>query len=204
LLFAVPSTRAAQPQEIDTSIQKAADYLYSKQRDGTWEGEGLDILSPTGMHHGGLTAIATYALLAAGEDPTNPKLAKAIEFLKELQTTDAYVLGMRAQVWRYLPKSPETHQLIVRDTFLLVDQIKPGADARGLFSYPKTGPNLYDNSISQFGVIGLWAGVQNGADVPAKTWHATTPSTPSNASASPAAINISAPPTGLPAAPIIS
>jgi hypothetical protein len=166
----VSLVQAAQPQEIDASIQKGADYLYSRQRDGVWEADDIVIPNPTGMHQGGLTAIATYALLAAGEDPNSPKLAKAIEYLKQLQTTNAYVLGMRAQVWRYLPRSPQTHQLIARDSFLLLDQIKAGADARGLFSYPKTGANIYDHSISQFGVLGLWAGAQSGADVPPDVW----------------------------------
>jgi hypothetical protein len=172
LLFAsTASASVVLPQQIDASIKKAVDFLYSKQRDGVWEGDGVGELSPTGKTHGGLTAIATYALLAAGENPNDPKLARAIEFLKELQTTDGYVLGLRAQLWRYLPQTTATKRLIARDTELLVQSIKTAGVARGLFYYPNTPPDEYDHSISQFGVLGLWAGVQSGAEVPAGVWN---------------------------------
>jgi hypothetical protein len=164
------SARAARPQEIDASIQRAVNYLYSVQQDGTWEALGQGDLAPEGMHHGGLTAIATYALLAAGENPTDPRLAKALLFLRSLQTQSVYVLGMRAQVWTYLPKTNLTRQLIGRDAELLVRLIKRAGDARGLYYYPQTTQNVYDHSISQFGVLGLWASISNGAEVPADVW----------------------------------
>jgi hypothetical protein len=164
------SARAARPQEIDASIQRAVNYLYSVQQDGTWEALGQGDLGPDGMHHGGLTAIATYALLAAGENPSNPRLAKALLFLRGLQTQSVYVIGMRAQVWSYLPKTGMTKQLIGRDTQLLIRSIKRAGDARGLYYYPHTMQNQYDHSISQFGVLGLWAGIDNGAEVPEEVW----------------------------------
>jgi hypothetical protein len=103
LLLAIgsPTVRGADLARIDASIQRAVNYLYSVQKDGLWEiAPAKGPYAANIGHYGGLTAIATYALLAAGESPHDPKLVKAVDFLKQLQTKDAYVLGMRAQIWR--------------------------------------------------------------------------------------------------------
>src|SRR5438105_6798321 len=100
--MSVPAARlaaGATPQQVDAAVDRAVKYLYSVQADGTWEaetsgGQGANV-SPSGMHHGGLTAIAAYALLAAGEKPADARLAKALDFLKNLDTKSAYVSGVR-------------------------------------------------------------------------------------------------------------
>lgn len=170
------SSFAAMPEQIDASIRRAVEYLYSKQVEGIWEVTGelpgtAGNMDHDGMHYGGLTACATYALLAAGESPQDPRLAKAIEFLKKLQTQSAYVIGMRAQIWAHLPES-DTRQLVKRDLQVLVRQIKAEGAARGLFHYPVTRPEEYDHSISQFGVLGLWACQQQGGEIATQVWDA--------------------------------
>ena len=64
-----------------------AEWLYDQQELGTWESvaapdpkEKTWVLA--GGQWGGRTALATYALLAAGESHQDPKLGKAIEFLR--------------------------------------------------------------------------------------------------------------------------
>jgi hypothetical protein len=169
--------RPAPPEQCDASIKKAIDYLYSQQKDGLWEVKGelqgvAGNMDSNGMHYGGPTAIATYAMLAAGESAQDPKLQKAIEFLKKLQTQSAYVIGCRAQIWRYLPRTPETQQLLKRDIQLLARQIKATGEARGLFHYPITRPEEYDHSVSQFGVLGLFSCQEAGGEVATQVWDA--------------------------------
>src|SRR3954464_14924625 len=89
------AARAATPAEVDAAIAKGKQFLYSLQRpEGRWE---PDAQRKGNSHHehpkmqgsawGGFTALATYALLASGENPQDPRLAKAIEFLKGADMT---------------------------------------------------------------------------------------------------------------------
>src|SRR5690348_15833383 len=96
--------RAASPADVDKSIARAKAFLYAQQqKDGTWEIEKQGDYAPGNRHAGGLTAVATYALVAAGEDPQNPKIARAIAWLKTADIKDVYALGCRTQLWQLLP-----------------------------------------------------------------------------------------------------
>src|SRR4051794_14180052 len=103
------SARAAgpPPAEVEKSIARATAYLYSIQKNGTWEIQDQGEESATGRHRGGLTALAAYALVAAGENPQDPRLAKAIAWLKTADIVSVYALGCRAQLWNLLPPSKE-------------------------------------------------------------------------------------------------
>jgi hypothetical protein len=80
-LFAALPTSAATPAEVDQALQKAKDFLYGQQKNGTWEQVAQRQSSAErpdndtgGDQWGGLTAVCTYALLASGESPQDPKL----------------------------------------------------------------------------------------------------------------------------------
>jgi hypothetical protein len=165
LLLAAPC-RAADDEQVRSAVNKAMDFLYKiQQPTGLWEYPGLPH-----MEEGGLTAIATYSLLAEGESPTSDRLARAIAYLKELNTQNVYVLGVRAQIWAYLGAKRDVRALEEADAERLVDLIKSTGEARGLYHYPAMPPDTYDHSISQFGVLGLWALAQDGADVSTRVW----------------------------------
>src|SRR5689334_12283395 len=75
---------AATPAEVDAAVKKGIESLYAMQKNGTWEtvdtpGELHD--STEGGQWGGLTGLTTYALLAAGEKPTDPRIKSAVDFL---------------------------------------------------------------------------------------------------------------------------
>src|SRR3954468_2226714 len=80
-ITAMPALAAA-PGDVDKAIDKAKAFLYAQQKNGTWEIATDGDMSPKGRHRGGLTALVTYALVAAGENPQDARLAKALEFLK--------------------------------------------------------------------------------------------------------------------------
>src|SRR3954452_8032806 len=79
-------SRAASPKEIDESILRAKEYLYSKQKEGNWE--KVQKREPTskpysteGGQWGSLTATVIYGMLAGGERADDSRLKPAIDFL---------------------------------------------------------------------------------------------------------------------------
>lgn len=154
------------PVSVSPVIERAKAYLYKVQQNGLWEPSTN--LSPEA--DGGLTALATYALLAAGENPQDPRLAKAVAYLKTLQSPNVYVQGMRAQIWSYLPENFQRQKLVNENAQLIISQMKTAPASRGMWYYPKTDPIAYDHSISQYGVLGLWALQQDGAEIDSRIW----------------------------------
>lgn len=175
-----PANRPTPPpaREVQAAIDRAKAFLYAQQQpDGTWESVRLPSPAATsgaateGLQWGGLTAIATYSLLAAGENPADPRLEKAIEFLRSAnQMAGVYAVGMRAQVWQYLPETPENRRAVLRDGQLLVGAMNRSGPGRGLFRYNIRPDGGWDHSASQIAVLGLWALTERGFEVPVDVW----------------------------------
>lgn len=182
------TARAATPEQVQKAIEKAKEWLYKKQNaKGTWEnvdkptpdGEKGDA-DPDARQWGGLTSLATYALLAAEESPQAPKLQHAISFLKAAPIEGIYATGMRCQVWLFLSDDKSVRPLIERDKEFLLralhQDVTHAKDNRfGFYPYyferGKPHPaDWYDHSVSQYGVLGMWALEQAGAEVPIKYW----------------------------------
>jgi hypothetical protein len=150
-------------QQVQAAIEKAKGFLYGRQKNGHWEvvpqrqqskGASLD-----SGQWGGLTAIATYALLASGESSQDLRVKQAIEFLKAADIVGIYALGMRAQVWAHLPPDAENLKLMRRDFELIRTSVKSKGDAAGMYNYVvRDGHDgRFDHSVSQYAVLGLWA-----------------------------------------------
>src|SRR5205807_223191 len=101
---------------IERAIQRAREYLLAQQKNGSWDlpaaapepkpnakGEVNVLDIQNSSQWGGLTALATYALLAAGEDPTDRRMAAATEFIEKANLVGTYAIAMRAQVWNAMP-----------------------------------------------------------------------------------------------------
>ena len=246
LLASGQAARAATPDEVNAAIEKGVKFLYDTQQNGNWEvaqqrnaaGEGHSV---TGGQWGGLTAMATYALLAAGESPQDERIMKALDFLltRESDIVGTYAVSLRAQVWLFIPAKHPYRSRIVKATrrdrdhllmsFYGAEQLfnkggnkggggngnadRPTNNAQGNAPPPPAGvqrgaggnnadknapamqggtpPDLktgfysyeydgyskgpkpaghYDRSNSQYGVLGVWAVEQAGAEVPRKYW----------------------------------
>lgn len=158
------TARAATADAVEAAMKKAVGYLYAQQKNGIWEEEIRNKTGPendpAGGQYGGMTALAAYSLLAAGEKPSEPRLKQALAFLT---TTDdmmgIYALGLRAQVWTLVPHTEEVKKAIRRDYDLLDKAVDPS----GRYGY-LAGPDrkLIHNSTSQYGVLGIWACVESG------------------------------------------
>jgi hypothetical protein len=174
--------RGATPAQIDAAIAKGKAYLYSLQKNGTWdEGPppGKNISSAEaravgGGQYTGPTALAVYALLACGDKPhQEPRLARAVEFLKKTPTSGVYALGLRCQVWLHLPQTPDVQAAMRRDAEVLINSVKTEGNARGMYDYVPARGNgrTYSHSRAQYGVLGVWAAERSGAvKVPDGYW----------------------------------
>ena len=177
------SARSATSREVQTAIDQAKSFLYSQiNNDGTWETVARPLPAfdqygqVNGGQWGGLTGVATYALLASGDSPRDLRLARAIKFLKTADFHGVYAIAMRAQVWPYLPRDDSTvHQAILRDGRLLLAAVKTAGPPTGMYNYLVSGPisdptHIFDHSVSQYGVLGMWALEETGLEVPDRYW----------------------------------
>jgi hypothetical protein len=187
-----PVEQGATAADVEAMIAKAKDFLYKAQApDGGFEGvparppvigaEGVMALR-NDTSHGGASALAVYALLAAGEPETDPRLAKGIKYLKSIDIKGTYPLGLRSLVWYQLSlfrdpkdrKTPAAQELLAcanHDARLLLQGMGDQGESLGLYTYSCAQPaGHYDHSCANYGTMGVWACRAAGADVPPKYW----------------------------------
>jgi hypothetical protein len=172
---------AATTEQVQSAIGNAKAFLYSQRNaKGNWETSvapepGKTVYDTSGGQWGGLTSLATYALLAAGENPRDARLSGAIDFLRAVDIRGVYALGLRSQVWQYLPPDPSLHALIERDGRLLLNGVKTYPGGAGMYGYladanQTDADHPFDHSVSQYGVLGMWSLQEMGLEVPDKYW----------------------------------
>jgi len=108
-------------EAVAKAIDRAKKHLWSLYRDdprqAPWPDQRTqrdgDKIVPYG-NYGGRSALAMYALLASGEKYTDPRMKRAIEWLAGIDTKGTYTLGVRMQVWTFLPEQI-ARPLLIRD-----------------------------------------------------------------------------------------
>lgn len=156
---------AASPSEVDRAIKALVEKLYADQQNGNWEGPAT---GHTAGQVGGRTALATYALLAAGESHQDPRVRQAINYLLQVEMDGVYAIGMRAQVWNYIPSNDAVRNAARRDAVLLHGAARINK-IPGMSRYKINSPD-YDHSASQIAVLGMWAAAQAAVEVPDAYW----------------------------------
>jgi hypothetical protein len=182
-LFFARTVSAATPAEVDKAIERAREFVLQEQlKNGLWDASatpptdaevGLRQNGILGGQWGGTTALATYALLAAGESPTGDKLAKAVAFLKTADLKGTYALGLRTQMYQFLPATRELKEDAMRDIKTLANGAYLNGSTKGLYNYlldPDRVHVRFDHSVSQYGVLGIWACQRTGAEVNNTFW----------------------------------
>jgi hypothetical protein len=122
-----------------------------------------------GYANGGSTGLAALALLAAGAHPiTDPELSRALAYLESIDPDNTYVRGIRANVWEYaLRKVPSVDRwrTALKADF---DWLLAAVNDEG-WRYNSRSTD-WDNSCTQYGVLGIWAGQRAGFTPPDAFW----------------------------------
>ncbi len=179
-LWLASAARAATPQQVDKAIKRGVEFLYARQNDkANWEstpGPDRDARKepsdPRNGQWGGYSALATYALLDAGEPWHDKRVRDAVEWLNKAPMIGTYAVALRAQVWQYLPLNSGVRNAAQRDAGMLLSGMKAKGDARGMWHYFVSDPNSprYDHSTSQIALLGVWACSQAGREAPYAFW----------------------------------
>ncbi|MCK5805386.1 MAG: DUF4159 domain-containing protein [Lentisphaeria bacterium] len=138
---------------------------------------GCGFIRSTQMQNGsfgnnlGETGLGALALLAAGADPKgDPVLARALDYLKTNKDNgQTYVHGVTANVWEYAlrryPADTTYRELLMHDAKWLMEALGKKTGWR----YSKNSSD-WDNSVTQYGVLGIWAACRGGFDPGEKFW----------------------------------
>jgi hypothetical protein len=153
--FTPPITAA----KIRTAIDDAVYYLRTQQvADGSIHGDESQ------------TCLCALTLLAAGADPAaDDGLKKMLDWLGARKTNNTYIRGVRANVWEYalrkLPDDPKLKALLKEDFEWL---LAAKGDRVG-WRYTMESRD-WDNSCTQYGMLGIWAATRAGHDPGDKFW----------------------------------
>ncbi len=172
LCVAFDAPASVTESQIAASIEGMKRYLYAVQnKTGDWESKSI-----AASHSGGQTALVVLSLLLAGESHQNPRLSRAINRLKDFmkeesrnpETMSTYAVSVRTHVWSALPD--EFHPWLLRDAKWLMDTAKQ--HQFGTFDYQRHKSSRIDNSVTQYGTLGLWEAAKRGVAVPDTIWQA--------------------------------
>ncbi len=164
-----PARAAVTREEVEQAIKDGVRFLKSQQRaDGSWA-------DADGRIHDGTSALATLALLTAGEPPSDPLVAKALSHLDQL---DAAGLGrtyaVALQTMSFAAADPARYKVqIARNVFWLERaQIKAGDRVPwpGSWTYDDNKGSQGDISNSQYAVLGLQAASEVGIHPKPEVW----------------------------------
>jgi hypothetical protein len=169
-----PPPRFSDPAVAEAS-KKGADFLWSRQNaDGSWAPYGQakdDKGNETATYNpAGPTSLAVYALLESGVSAQDERMAKALNWLAGQPSVKTYTLGIRCSVWESANRQTrgKYYTNLGRDTRLLVESTKGGS--YGYWSRGD-GKSEGDNSNSQYGLLGAWAGSRGGVEgIPREYW----------------------------------
>ena len=150
-------------QEVREAIRQAVKYLKAKQqrpRGNSGEFAGAP---------GGVSALATLALLNCGEDPKEEHLRRALTYLSTLRSRRTYVVAL--QTMAFCAADPEAHkaQIAVNARWLELHQVRTGSK-KGAWSYPSQFSSSGDPSNSQFALLALHEAQQAGVKIKRSTW----------------------------------
>jgi hypothetical protein len=152
-----PFTPPVTAAKIRTAIDDAVFFLRSQQ-------------GPEGnIGDEGTTCLAALTLLAAGSDPSaDDGLQKAMDWLAKQKPNNTYMRGLRANVWEYAwRKVPdERYRKLLKEEY---DWLLAALGNREGWRYTMESTD-WDNSCTQYGVLGLWAAARAGFDPGDKFW----------------------------------
>jgi hypothetical protein len=160
-------------ENVESAIQRAAAWLESKRVSAAdWETS----TNVKDVHWAGTSALAALALLYAGRDPREAALQDTLDWLASQTMNGTYAIGVRAHALALVPGRRYHARLQADLEWLLRAAGTRGSDAAGAYNYTPIEPGAagknsrWDNSVSQFGVLGVWTAADAGLPVPETYW----------------------------------
>ena len=136
-----PARAEITAEQVRQSIDRGVAYLKREQKDGCWPEH------PTLA--GGVTGLATLALLNCGVPANDPQIRDALKYLRKIPPKWNYVVCLQTMV--FCAADPTADALLIkRNVDWLEEQQKRVDKIKGAWGYP--GGNG-DNSNTQFAVL---------------------------------------------------
>jgi hypothetical protein len=170
-------------EQIGRAIEKGVANLLAQFNRRTYSLEGVSLNNADG---GGRNALAVYALMQAGQavkderlNVRGPDMDRKIKAMTHSNLRNGhpqvYALGIRATALSVFNR-PQDRETLKQDVGLLLQAHTGGAywylaDPR-LKKVSGGGRGPWDNSNSQYGLLGVWSGAEAGIEVPGSYWAA--------------------------------
>lgn len=180
LVSSTPTTAQPQPEsgpakgaadielveKVQKSIKTGVEYLKRTQsNNGDWEGL---VLGQIAGLKGGVTSLATLALLNSGLKPGDAKVDKALKFLRDLGVPDkTYVVALQTMVFAEARQKEDLPRIQRNVEWFERHAIRRNGKLEG-WSYPAN--HIADNSNTQYALLGLYAAKTAGVKVDDKLW----------------------------------
>lgn len=154
----------------DRAILAASKYLLKQIGP---DGQVADEYTADNPRHGGKTALCVYALLTAQTSPKDPALLKAIDWLSRQKLSGTYAVAMRTCAYSAMYNASRDERLVepIKED---VKWLVAAADRSGGYSYTSCEGKpreTYDNSTSQFAVLGVWTALNTlNLEIPTAYW----------------------------------
>ena len=158
------SATAATPQQVQQAIEKAQKWLLDhRNAAGNWEvvdkpemnkANDNRITDVRARQWGGMSALATYALLASGEDYRDAQMKKGIDFLLGANIQSTYGLGLSSQIVAFIPEK-QSRDLVKRNVAMIYS---------GMIPPPNLDPRTASSWLPAAGFYSYWTGAPNGTN----------------------------------------
>ncbi len=150
------------PEQVRDAINRGTAYLLGQQRsNGSW--------SEMAAQNGGITALCTLALLNSGVPPDDPRMQKALNYLRKLKPERTYVVSLQTMVFARAEPGRDRELIFRNVKWFERTQITEGP-TKGSWTYPGLGIGSGDNSNSQFALLALHEAERVGVAADSRTW----------------------------------
>ncbi|MEO6807651.1 MAG: DUF4159 domain-containing protein [Isosphaeraceae bacterium] len=173
VIAATPSLTqgAVTRDQVEQAIRGGVRYLIRQQRDdGSWP--DADQRAQTGT-----TSLVVLALLTAGEKPSSPSVAKAIDFLAQYTAEElhrTYSVALQTMVFATADPQLKRFGLHVANNAAWLEKAQLKANDHfewpGSWTYTSDKEAPGDNSNTQYALLGLYAASEAGVKVDPKVW----------------------------------
>lgn len=138
---------------------------------GNWEGQETagKLLSYFAEQNGGVTALATLALLTSGTPAEDKVVARGLDYLRNLELKRTYVVALTTMAFAEARQPRDLERIKRNADWLLEKAVYRGGKLAG-WGYPHESPGYVDGSNTQYALLGLFAARQAGVKIDDQKW----------------------------------